>query len=343
MGPCAGASGIVGAALWARTSLRRHPNRSPATPFEFPYRHKGSPVGTLTAMPPKPTARQAKIDALLAEWSSWQRFQGLSQRTITEREAFMRRYFHHTNEDSLKITAPGILKYFERLEESRGKALKPGGRWAYAQHLRAYSLWLIRTGKRDDDPMQKLPTIKKPPGMPKPIPEQELGKLLHAAGEPARMMILLGAFAGLRISEIARVHGANLDRSTGMLTVIGKGDKPALLKLHPIVLDAARDYPVDGWWFPKHNRQGEPMDEALTREAAAAVIRRAAAVAGVTVSPHQLRHRFGTVLLRQTLNIRTVQELMRHANVSSTQIYTKVTNEQLDAAIDSLTFPTAGD
>jgi integrase/recombinase XerD len=280
-----------------------------------------------------------EVDAILAAWRSDQLYQQRSTRTIEEREAFLRRYFERTGVRPLEAT-PESIKRFVSTAARPNHRIKPGTQWLYQQHFRAYCRWLVQTDRRIDNPMEKLPPITKPPGMPKPVSEQELARLLHAADGDARVMVLLGAFAGLRVHEIAKIQGKDLDRSTWKLRVIGKRQKPALLDLHPVLRDAVRDYPVSKWWFPAHDKDGKPRNEPIRPEDVSLMIRKAMQAAGVDATAHQLRHRYGTILLEQTGNIRTVQELMRHASIASTQIYTQVTSATRAAAIASLPMPT---
>lgn len=275
-------------------------------------------------------------EAVLADWRTDQEYQLRSQRTIDEREEFMRRYFTRTGIGPLDLTTAGIKKY---VSSPSGKPVKPGTQWLYQQHFRAYCKWLVVTERRDDNPTERLPPISKPQGTPRPVSESELGRILSKADGPTRVMVLLGAFAGLRVHEIAKVDGRDYDPTTGKLHVIGKRRSDYFLDLHPVLRDAVSAYPPKGPWFPALDEEGKPTKAAITRQQAAAAIKGAIVRAGVNASAHMLRHRYGTELLNQTQNIRTVQELMRHSSISSTQIYTKVSSQARADAIASLPVP----
>lgn len=267
------------------------------------------------------------LDDVLATWRAWQEAQGLSERTIEDRATLVRRYVEFSHEEPLGFTAGAITRYVGR------PGLKPRTRWLYRQHLQAYSDFLVRTRQRDTSPLVDVPEVRKPTGTPRPIETGELAAVLDRVQGPARMMVLLAAYAGLRVHEIAKLRGRDLDRRAGVLTVVGKGAKERLLPAHAAILAEAGDYPEVDWWFPA--AEGGPV----TRQAVAQQITRALRAAGVHATAHQLRHTFATMLLEAGADIRVVQELMGHASLQSTQIYTRVSSVQRTAAIDRLTLP----
>lgn len=148
-------------------------------------------------------------------------------------------------------------------------------------------------------------------------------------------MVLLAALAGLRVHEIAKVHGHDLDLEQGTLRVIGKGAKDALIPLHEVLIHEALMYPRDDWWFPAYSGPCPHVGRQAVSKTIAAAMHRA----GVESTPHALRHWYGTSLLERGVDIRIVQELMRHSSLQSTQIYTKVSGTQRQIAIGKLELP----
>jgi site-specific recombinase XerD len=268
---------------------------------------------------------------VLASWRAWQEAQGLAERTIADRAALITRYVRATGEDPLAFTARGMTRFIGR------PGLAPRTRWVYRAHLAAFSAFLVRTRQRDDDPTVDVPEVRKPTGTPRPVETVDLGALLAGVQGPARMMVLLAAYAGLRVHEIAKIRGRDIDRRSGTITVDGKGGKVAVLPAHPAILAEldAGGYPDRDWLFPA--REGGHVE----RQHVSRSIRRALAAAGVEATAHQLRHTFGTALLEAGVDIRVVQELMRHSSLQSTQIYTRVSAVQRTAAIDRLELPPA--
>lgn len=203
----------------------------------------------------------------------------------------------------------------------------------YHSALTAWFLWLQVQGHRIDNPMVKIGKPKRPRSEPRPITNSDLCRVLGVRmHRRTRAMILLAAFAGFRVHEIARVRGEHIDLIDRRITVHGKGDVTVTLPLHHRIVEHAYrfDMPRTGWWFPGSDRGHQ------RRESVGGSIKDAMTRAGVQGSAHQLRHWFASELLANGVDLRTVQELMRHASVASTQIYTKVTDERRIAGIDSL-------
>ena len=145
-----------------------------------------------------------------------------------------------------------------------------------------------------------------------------------------RAMILLCAYQGLRIHETAKVKGEDIDFTQGTLETIGKGGYRALLPMSDVTRQLAYVMPQRGYWFL--NLNGDPIKPNSASDTVGKAMKRA----GVQGSSQQLRHWFATTLLERDVDLRTVQELLRHANLATTAIYTEVDESQMRAAIDML-------
>jgi site-specific recombinase XerD len=150
-------------------------------------------------------------------------------------------------------------------------------------------------------------------------------------------MCLLAAYQGLRVHEIAKMHGRDVDLGGALLRVSGKGGVVAELPLHSEVERAALTMPRSSWWFSSTFAPDRPIQGRTVTTHISTAMRRAG-VAGV---PHSLRHWHATALLRGGTDIRTVQTLMRHASLATTQVYLEVTDEDRRAAV--LRLPVLGD
>lgn len=267
-----------------------------------------------------------KAASILASWGAWQRSANLSQRTIDERQNVIRHLIRHAQCGPLDITPDAIMAYTTRDTVSRSS------RATYHATIRAYHSWLLRAGHRSDDPTISTPVPKRPKGTPHPVSSANLTKLLAIVNRRrTRMMILLAAFAGLRVHEIAKIRGEDVDLDAGALYVEGKGGKTAVIPLHELVADLALTFPREGYWFPTYARPGPISSRAVSKAIHDTMTR-----AGIKGKPHHLRHAFATSLVRNGADLRTVQELMRHESLATTQIYTEVSDIQRRNAIDTL-------
>jgi integrase/recombinase XerD len=186
------------------------------------------------------------------------------------------------------------------------------------------------------------------PRMPRLLPETltqaEVARLLDAPPADAlldRALLELLYAAGLRISEALNLDLEDLSLDGAFVRVIGKGDRERLVPVGEVALDALRawlDGPRTALLAAHHVEaiRGGPVllgrsGRRLARQQAWAIVKRAAAAAGLSgrVSPHTLRHSFATHLLEGGADLRIVQELLGHASISTTQLYTHVTGERI--------------
>lgn len=266
-------------------------------------------------------------DTLIDAWTLTMQAQGLSQATITERTRLIRQLARTTGTDPAALTPHTLTAFLANIDS-------PVTADAYYSIARAWCTWLVRAGHRDDDPTMRVPRPRVPPAKPRPITRPQLDTLLATPlRQDTRTKILLAAYAGLRIHEIAKIRGEDIDTAGGTLTVTGKGGRTDLLPAHPIILTQAASYPRRGLWFPSPTRPGQHV----TAQTVGTVIARALRRAGIDATAHQLRHFFATSLLEAGVDSRIVQTLMRHASLATTGRYLGVTLTQQRAALNSLT------
>ena len=266
-------------------------------------------------------------DTLIDAWTLTMQAQGLSQATITERTRLIHQLARTTGTDPAALTPHTLTAFLANIDS-------PVTADAYYSIARAWCTWLVRAGHRDDDPTMRVPRPRVPPARPRPITRPQLDTLLATPlRQDTRTKILLAAYAGLRIHEIAKIRGEDIDPAGGTLTVTGKGGRTDLLPAHPVILTQAASYPRRGLWFPSPTRPGQHV----TAQTVGTVIARALRRAGIDATAHQLRHFFATSLLEAGVDSRIVQTLMRHASLATTGRYLGVTLTQQRAALDSLT------
>ena len=208
--------------------------------------------------------------------------------------------------------------------------------------LRRFYRYLMRDSKISIDPTIQIQSPKLPRSLPKSLNEDEVLALLEApnltesAGLRDRAMLELLYACGLRVSELVGVKVTEVSINDGVVRVTGKGSKTRLVPRGEEAVD----------WISRYLAQARPdilqkrlcdalfvtnRGEAMTRQAFWYLIKRYALLAGINkpMSPHVLRHAFATHLLNHGADLRVVQMLLGHADISTTQIYTHVARERL--------------
>jgi site-specific recombinase XerD len=266
------------------------------------------------------------FSTLLILWRTWQLAQSLSHRTVDERCAAVRRMAKWCKVTPDRATVEDVANWL-----AAGGDWQARTRWTYHADLSAWFLWLQKQGHRVDNPMIMIGKPRRPKCTPRPISSRDLTKLLNIRmHRRTRAMILLAAFAGLRVHEIAKLRAEHLDLIDRRITVTGKGGTTCTLPLHHLVVEHAYKMPRTGWWFPGVDNGHQ------SRTSVGHTIKQAMVRAGVAGSAHQLRHWFGSELVDTGTDLRTTQELMRHATLNSTEIYTHVTSKRRIEGIDRL-------
>lgn len=278
---------------------------------------------------PEPSPELAE---LLTKWRATQSRQGRSERTITERAKVITRYEQWSKERPKRFTAAGMEEWTAR------DNLAMSTRWAYTQALRAWHLWLCKQKLRKDNPTLDMDKIDQPKSEPRPIEDYQLAAVLRNAHGATRMMVLLAAYAGLRVHEIAKVDGRDFDPIAKTLRVVGKGKKRAVMTLHPQIVAEAAEYPERGPWFPNGHADGGP----ITRQHVSKLISDAMDKANLDATAHALRHTFATSLVNADVDMLTIQKLMRHSSPTSTVIYADVNRTRREEAVNRLTVPDLG-
>ena len=210
--------------------------------------------------------------------------------------------------------------------------------------LRQFHRFLVAEGIRADDPTQLLDSPKLPRTLPKYLSEQEVDALLAAARarKPAQALLATAALetlyaTGLRVSELLGLPRAALSGDAMLLMIKGKGGKERLVPLSQAAREAAaamlaaRKKPCR-WLFA--GRGGA----AITRQGFALILKQVALDAGIEparVSPHVLRHSFASHMLARGADLRSLQMLLGHADIATTQIYTHVLAERLQKLVQA--------
>jgi len=208
--------------------------------------------------------------------------------------------------------------------------------------VRMFHLFLVREGEAEESAAEGIVRPKVPRTLPRPLSITDVTSLLDACADGdvsglrdrAILETLYGA--GLRISELVGLDVDDVDLDEGSVRVVGKGDKERVVPLGRFAVGAVGAYLTRGRPSLARPKTGPALflngrGGRLTRQGAATVLKKAARRAGIRkrVTPHMLRHSFATHVLEGGADIRVVQELLGHAVLSTTQVYTLVTGQRL--------------
>jgi integrase/recombinase XerD len=211
--------------------------------------------------------------------------------------------------------------------------------------VRTFHRFAVREGLVTDDPTAGVVRPRLPRALPHPLTVEEVTAIVEAPGDATpvatrdRAILELLYGAGLRISELVGLDVDDLDLDDAAVRVLGKGSKERLVPIGRIARDAVAAYLTRGRPALATGRSRAALflntrGGRLTRQSCSRLLDAHRTRAGITrvVTPHDLRHSFATHLLEGGADVRVVQELLGHASVATTQVYTLVTTEHLRAA-----------
>lgn len=258
----------------------------------------------------------------------------------------------------LNVETDDIRTYLCDLQ-ARGFATTTSARRLSA--IRQFHRFLAAEGYRKDDPAAILEGPRQAPRVPKILSVEEVERLLNAARAPldaasgdrrahlaaARTACLLELLyaTGLRVSELVSLPKTTARRREPLILVRGKGGRERLVPLSEPARQAMAFYrglletvdpptAASPWLFPAESKSGYLSRQLFARDLK--TIAAAAGIATARVSPHVLRHAFASHLLQNGADLRIVQELLGHADISTTQIYTHVLDERMKAMVRDL-------
>jgi integrase/recombinase XerD len=208
--------------------------------------------------------------------------------------------------------------------------------------LRRFYRYCLLHNKLTEDPTIQIQSPKLPRSLPDSLNETEVENLLNApdtnedTGLRDRAMLELLYACGLRVSELVNIQVLEVSLNDGVVRITGKGSKTRLVPMGEEAVSWIADYLKNARNTILKNRLSDALfvtnrGSAMTRQAFWYVIKRYAVIAGITkhISPHVLRHAFATHLLNHGADLRVVQMLLGHSDISTTQIYTHVARERL--------------
>ncbi len=274
---------------------------------------------------------------------------GLSRNTLEAYRRDLGRYVRYLQDRGItdasevdEATVAGFVASLSGAEYADGKRYRASSVARAFASVRSLHAFLLREGDAPINPSEGVARPKVPKNLPRPLSVSDVEAILSAPSEGdvvglrdrAILETLYGA--GLRVSELVALDVDDVDLDDGSVRVMGKGSKERVVPLGTMAGQAVAGYltrarpdlarAASGSALFLNQRGGR-----LTRQGATQILKRAAGLAGVQkrVTPHTLRHSFATHLLEGGADVRVVQELLGHASVATTQIYTLVTEDQL--------------
>lgn len=238
----------------------------------------------------------------------------------------------------------GTAELTAYLASLAASGLQPRSQARKVSALRQFFLFLLREGKRTDNPAAELTTPQLPRSLPKYLSEAEVDRLLLTAAEfpglpglkaQAGLEILYAS--GLRISELLDLPMRALTADASLLMIKGKGGKERMVPLSEAARQAALRL-RDGMKKPgPYLITGRDGRSKMTRQGFALLLKKVALQADIDparLSPHVLRHSFASHLLARGADLRSIQQLLGHADIATTQIYTFVLEERLKRLVE---------
>ncbi len=270
---------------------------------------------------------------------------GLSANTISAYRLTLVRYLDFLAELGINspeaVTKDSLVAFAERLQDREGYGLSARSVAQAFSAVRTFHRFMVTEGYAEADPTSVLTSPRTTMRLPRALKHEQVGKLLNVPGGDEKGMrdrlILEMLYAtGMRISELVGLNLGDVDISERLVTCRGKGGKWRIVPFGRTTYESLETYLEDA--RPNLARgRGSPAlilnmrGGRLTRQGCWKIIKGHARAAGIEglVTPHVLRHTFATHLLEGGASLLVVQELLGHASVSTTQIYTEVTRDHL--------------
>ncbi len=273
---------------------------------------------------------------------------GLSKNTLEAYGKDIRQYAEFLNKyqkvyDVEDIKRDHIKKYVRSLTN---KELAKSSLSRKISAIKTFHKFLVLEKITKENPAELIEMPKKEKNIPDVLSVQDIDDLLSSInidtpiGQRNKAMIELLYASGLRVSELLDLKISDIHMNMGYIDVIGKGNKERIVPIGYEAIDSMRKYIIDARPelckiksdFLFVNYQGNP----ISRQGFFKVLKTQAKEAGITkeISPHKLRHSFATHLLENGVDLRMIQELLGHEDISTTQIYTQINAERLKKVYD---------
>lgn len=269
---------------------------------------------------------------------------GLAKNTLISYERDLKSYLAYMkNVEQLntwnEVRRVSIIQFLARLKD-QGKSPKTLAR--HIASLRSFHQFLIREKITEQDPTIHIESPKQERSLPKVLSLEEVEALLEAPkltnefGFRDKAMLELLYATGMRVSELINLDMSDIHATMGFVRCIGKGNKERIIPIGHTALEAIEEYLLNGRVKLQSEHKTDSLflnhhGNRLTRQGFWKILKKLSKDARIEkeLTPHTLRHSFATHLLTNGADLRAVQEMLGHADISTTQIYTHVTNVRL--------------
>ncbi|RLL48150.1 site-specific tyrosine recombinase XerD [Oceanobacillus piezotolerans] len=269
---------------------------------------------------------------------------GLSDNTLKSYKRDLRDYIEYLSKEANKgswdfVTRNDIITFLYKLKDG-GKSTATISR--HIASIRSFHQFLIREQVTTQDPSLHIETPKKERKLPDVLSQQEVEKLLMMKEDTPlavrnKAMLELLYATGLRVSEMITLRMSDLHLTMGFIQCFGKGSKERIVPIGNVAVQAVENYVnhARSQLLKKQNTENvvfvNQHGRPLSRQGFWKILKKIAKEAGIekTITPHTLRHSFATHLLENGADLRIVQEMLGHEDISTTQIYTHVTKTRL--------------
>lgn len=269
---------------------------------------------------------------------------GLSQNTLYSYKNDLTSYVSYLESREItsleNITTTHLREFIMSLMSS--KSLSVSSIRRYMSSLRQFHKFLVQERITESNPTLHIETPKGWQRLPKTISMSEVESLLKQPGDNRPVSLRNGAMievmyaTGLRVSELVNLKHNNINFEIGFITTAGKGGKERVVPMGEYALERLQQYVTMARPVILNGRSSSHVfvsswGKGLTRQRFWMIIKKYAKMAGITqdISPHSLRHSFATHLLERGADLRSVQMMLGHSDISTTQIYTHITRERL--------------
>jgi len=261
---------------------------------------------------------------LLEEFEGYLVLKGRSYETVKSYLTDLKVFKQYLDVNFLEAKHTDLVRALMKMKEDR--QLSDNSMARRITGIKMFYRFLLEMNYVERDPTLKIEVPRKKEKIPEVLTEKEVRKLFqHAYTTRELALIAIFIYTGARLGEVQTLMWRDIDVERGIIKLRGKGGKERIIPLHPQLL-----FILD--LYKKRNPES-PTVFSISRRRIQQIIKRIGERIGKNIHPHMLRHTFATFLLKKGVDLRTIQQLLGHAKITTTQIYTHVSTEQKQEAI----------